>query len=83
MEENKRKSPKDFMYINENYMIDNTLPEHLLSYISELEEYYKNDDWLGFDCLLEGMEGTIKSYRLNGIITERQLDVLFRRYGIR
>lgn len=74
---------KNFMFIDENYEIDENLPSHLLDYIDELEDYYKNDDWVGFDCLLESLEGTIKSYRLNGIITEKQLDVLFRRYGIR
>lgn len=74
---------KRFMYIDFKYPIDNSLPRHLLAYIRELEEYYDNDDWIGFDCLLEGIEATTKAYQLSGIITEKQLDTLFRRYGIR
>ena len=83
MGENNLFNPKDFMYIDESYPIDTNLPEHLLDYIDELEEYYKKDDWIGFDCLLEGVEGTIKSFYINRLITEKQLDILFRRYGIR
>ena len=30
---------KDFMYINKNITLDNTLQKHLLDYIAELEDY--------------------------------------------
>lgn len=74
---------KNYMYIDESYPVNQDLPQHLLSYIKELEEYYENDDWIGFDCLLESLEGTIKQYKLCGKITEKDLDNLFKRYGIR
>lgn len=73
---------KQYMYINEEIPIDYSLPRHLLDYINELEEYYENDDWISFDCLLEGIEATIKSYYISGGITEEQKRNLFRRYGL-
>lgn len=73
---------KDFMYINKNIPIDNTLPKHLLDYIAELEDYYEKDDWIEFDCLLEGIEATIKSYCISGRISEKQMRDLFGRYGL-
>lgn len=83
MGENNLFNPKDFMYIDENYPIDTTLPKHLLDYISELDGYYESDDWMSFDSLLDALEGTIKNYCIEGRITEKQLDTLFRRYGLR
>ncbi len=74
---------KKFMFIDDNYAIDEDLPTYLKSLLAELQGYYDNDDWIGFDCLLEVIEADIKSYRLNGSITEQQLDTLFRRYGLR
>lgn len=76
-------NPKEFMYLDEEYPIDQGLPEFLLEKLGELEEFYQLDDWIGFDCLLEGIEATVKSYNLRGIVTNKQMDVLFRRYGIR
>lgn len=71
------------IYVDEKYEIDENLPKHLLDYINELQAYVAQNDEIGFECLLSSLEGTIKQYRLSGKITERQLDNLFRRYGLR
>lgn len=65
-------------------MIDREeLPNILQRDIEELESYYYSEDFVGYDCCLETLEATTKQCCLHGNISEKQLDTIFRRYGLR
>mgnify|MGYP000130945008 CR=1 FL=1 len=71
------------MYRDDNYKINPAWPKRLLEMIAEMDEIYDNNDDFKYS-LLEGVfESHIKAFRLNGKITEKDLDTLFRRYGWR
>lgn len=75
---------KDLMYINEECQIDDydNLPRILKNDMIEMQAYYEQDDWVGFDCCLEAFEATVKQCKLSGRITDKQFDQLFAKYGL-
>lgn len=59
------------------------LPKVLQRNIEELESYYHSGDFVGYDCCLETLEATVKQCCIHGSISGKQLDTIFRRYGLR
>ena|GEM_PF-1085386 len=74
---------KKFMYLDETVKIGEHLPKRLIDDMKELDRFYEDDMWLEFSQLLEGVEVTTKAYQINKVITAQDLDVIFRRYGLR
>lgn len=72
----------DIMYIDETIVLDKNLPTELLGDFEELGKYYEAGDWLNFDLLFEVVEASAKSYYLSGRISRRELDKIFKKYGI-
>lgn len=70
------------MYINENIVLRDDLPERLKSLFRELQEYYDAGDWLNYDLLLEAFEANVKAHYIAGKISMEDLDRIFERYGI-
>lgn len=70
------------MYIDEKYEITGYLPGVLKRDIEEIEDFYKQDDWIGFDCALETLEATVKQCRISGRISQEQMNTIFKRYGL-
>ena len=67
-----------------NYVINREeLPKVLQRDIEELESYYHSGDFVGYDCCLETLEATVKQCCIHGSISGKQLDTIFRRYGLR
>lgn len=63
------------MYIDENIILREDLPERL-------QQYYDADDWFMFDTLFEAVEATVKAYYLAGKISREDLNTIFQKYGI-
>ena len=59
------------------------MPKVLQRDIEELESYYHSGDFVGYDCCLETLEATVKQFCIHGSISGKQLDTIFRRYGLR
>lgn len=74
--------PKEMMYRDDSIPLNESLPEHLLETLKQLDIYYDNNDWMRFMLSLEGAEVMIKAYEINGKISRSELDRLFRRYGL-
>ena len=70
------------MYIDENIVSREDLPERLQQDFKELQKYYDADDWFMFDTLFEAVEATVKAYYLAGKISREDLNTIFRKYGI-
>ena len=51
--------------------------------IDALESYYQSGDSVGYDCCLETLEATVKQCCIHGGSSGKQLDTIFRRYGLR
>lgn len=71
------------MYLDENIVIDFPVPLLVKQDMAELDEDFRKGDDLHFALVLEIFEPTVKQSRINGNITDSQLDLLFRRYGLR
>lgn len=71
----------DIMYIDETIVLDKNLPAELWRDFEELGKYYEAGDWLNFDLLFEVVEASVKSYYLNGRISKRDLENIFKKYG--
>ena len=57
------------------------LPKLLQDIIKQLEEYEKEDKWIMYDGLFEALETSSKSFLLEDKITEKQFDLLMKKYG--
>lgn len=70
------------MYIDEKIDLRDDLPERLQCDFKELQEYYDADDWFMFDNLFEAVEASVKAYYLAGKISKKDLNSIFKKYGI-
>ncbi len=70
------------MFIDEDIHLREDLPQRLQEDFQQLQEYYDAGDWLQFDLLFECVEATAKAYYLSGKISRKDLDMIFKRYGI-
>ena len=66
-----------------NIVIDFRLPLSLQNDIKELDKDFSSGNDLHFALVLEIFEATAKQSYINGNITDEQLNLLFRRYGLR
>lgn len=71
------------MYLDKEIPINFHLPLSLQNDIKELDEDFSNGNDLHFAMVLDIFEATVKQSYINGNITAEQLNLLFRRYGLR
>lgn len=71
------------MYLEENIKLDFHLPRRLQEEVQKTEEYYREGDEMNFLIWADRVEVTAKACCVNGSITEKQLDTIFRKYGWR
>lgn len=71
------------MYLDNDIVIDFPLPLSLQDDIKELDRDFSSGNDLHFALVLEIFEATAKQSYINGNITAEQLNLLFRRYGLR
>lgn len=79
------------MYVDENIRVDDKFdrwPKKLVAEIKEMDALYEkaedgNDAWFEYLLREDVFESTIKQYCIDRKISERDLDLLFRRYGWR
>ncbi len=70
------------MYIDEQIILRDNLPEGLQRDFIELQEYYSAGDWFMFDTVFEAIEASVKAYYLAGKISKEDLNSIFKKYGI-
>ena len=70
------------MYINNDVVLRDDLPESLKRDFEELQSYYDAEDWLMFDITFEGIEATVKANYHAGKISINDLNAIFTKYGI-
>ena len=70
------------MYVDEQIILRDDLPDGLQRDFMELQEYYNTGDWFMFDTVFEAIEASVKAYYLAGKISREDLDNIFRKYGI-
>lgn len=70
------------MYLDESIKVGE-VPEDIQEMMEELDRYYKTGDDFRFAFRSDDLEANVKQACLEGLISERQLDKIFRRYGWR
>lgn len=71
----------EFMMIDHSIEIDKTeLPRGMQALIEELEGYDKEGDWIAYDNISECLESDAKECLIRGLITEKQFDILLKKY---
>lgn len=70
------------MYINDDIILRDDLPEPLKRDFEELQSYYDAGDWFMFDTFFEGVEATVKANYHVGKISINDLNAIFEKYGI-
>ena len=70
------------MYVDEQIILKDDLPDGLRRDFEELQEYYRVGDWFMFDINLEAIEASVKAYYLAGKISKEDLNSIFKKYGI-
>lgn len=70
------------MYIDDSIILREDLPLALLRDFAGLRGYYDKGDWFQFDNLFDVVEGSVKGYYHNGIISREDLNQIFRKYGV-
>lgn len=70
------------MYLDETIKVGQ-VPEDLKEMLEELDGYYKSEDDFRFAFRSDDVEANVKQACLEGLISERQLDKIFQRYGWR
>lgn len=70
------------MYVDEQIILKDDLPDGLRRDFEELQEYYRAGDWFMFDTNLEAIEANVKAYYLAGKISKEDLNSIFKKYGI-
>lgn len=70
------------MYVDEQIILRDNLPEGLQRDFMELQEYYTTGDWFMFDTAFEAIEASVKAYYLAGKISKEDLNSIFKKYGI-
>ena len=70
------------MYVDEQIILKDDLPDGLRRDFEELQEYYSAGDWFMFDTNFEAVEASVKAYYLAGKISKEDLNSIFKKYGI-
>ncbi len=71
----------EFMMIDHSIEMDKTsLPKGMRNLIEELEGYDKEGDWIAYDNISECLESDAKECLIRGLITEKQFDILLKKY---
>lgn len=60
-------------------ILEKCLPEYLEEDLKRLKEGIKNND-KNLDCLINELQGSINSAFIDGDITEKQCDYLYKKY---
>lgn len=68
-------------YCDDTIKIDKKiLPKILQNIIQELEQYEKNDNWVMYDGVSEGLESCAKQCLMDNLITQKQFSLLLKKY---
>ena len=70
------------MYVDEQIILRDDLPDGLQRDFMELQEYYNTGDWFMFDTVFEAIEASVKAYYLAGKISREDLNSIFYKFGI-
>ncbi|MDE7248580.1 MAG: hypothetical protein K2N82_01565 [Lachnospiraceae bacterium] len=70
------------MYVDEQIILRDNLPDGLQRDFIELQGYYNAGDWFMFDTVFEAVEASVKAYYLAGKIGIEDLNSIFKKYGI-
>ena len=66
------------MYVDEQILLRDNLPDGLQRDFMELQEYYNAGDWFMFDTAFEAVEASVKAYYLAGKISREDLNSIFK-----
>lgn len=70
------------MYIDENIILRDDLPEPLKEDFAELQGYYDEGNWLLFDIVFEVVQARVKAFYISGHISLDDVKLIFERYGL-
>lgn len=67
--------------IDYNVKIDiKSFPKVIQNIIEELEEYDKNNDWVMYAGVVEGLDAIAKQAMVSGIITKNEYETILNKY---
>lgn len=70
------------MYLDENVKVG-IVPENLQEIMNEVDGYYKSGDDISYAIRSDDLEAITKQECLEGRISEKQLNRIFKKYGWR
>lgn len=71
------------MYLDRKHYPTTPIPQKLVERMVELDKIAGTDDWYAFESLRDLIEINTKSLLYANKITEKDLDSIFKRYGLR
>ena len=71
------------MYVDEQIILRDNLPDGLQRDFMELQEYYNTGNWFMFDTAFEAVEASVKAYYLAGKISIEDLNIILKNMVLR